>query len=254
MNSVSLRVVLSVVTLCWSACAEDGAEQGMVAVEAGRFWMGCNESVDSDCFPYELPYHEVQLDAYAIGVTEVTQEQYAACVTAGACREPSCDWEPVQKAAHPVVCVDWQMASDYCAWVGKRLCSEAEWEKAARGTAGLRFPWGNGEASCELAVMREAETVCQEEGTRPVGSRPDGQSPFGLQDMAGNVLEWVADWFAQDYYAHSPAANPRGPDSGQARVMRGGSFRASALTIRASYRAQADPAQGYYDLGLRCCR
>ncbi len=254
MSPGRLQVLLSLTALYWLGCAAKGDGGGMVTVEAGPFWMGCNAAADSDCFSYELPYHQVEVDRFAIGETEVTQEQYAACVGAGACGEPSCDWDPQARTRHPVVCVDWGQAGDFCRWAAARLCTEAEWEKAARGTEGLRYPWGNQEASCELAVMLEAESPCPTEGLQPVGSRPDGASPYGLQDMSGNALEWVSDWFAADYYAASPPANPSGPASGQSRVMRGGSFRATAVTLRSSYRAQADPAHGYHDLGLRCCQ
>jgi len=253
------RLTISMLFACASACAACGSgggsnSDGMVNVQAGAFWMGCNDFVDTDCLDYELPYHQVELDAYSIDQTEVTQAQYSACVEAGECTEPDCNWNPRAKGDHPVVCVTWQQAEVFCSWAEKRLCTEAEWEKAARGTDGCLYPWGNGQADCDLAVIREADVTCQYAGSQAVGSLPAGKSPCGVLDMAGNVLEWVADWFATDYYAESPPENPKGPHDGESRVMRGGSFQASARFVRASYRAQADPAFGYHDLGLRCCR
>lgn len=233
---------------------DDPGQSEMRSVESGTFWMGCDESRDQMCFPYELPYHQIQLDAFEVERTEVTQAQYAACLEAGECSRPNCEWDPGGKSSSPVVCVSWLQASDYCAYAGKRLCSEAEWERAARGTDGRIYPWGDQAPSCSLAVMDQDGPGCGSGGPLPVDSRPEGKSPAGAQDMSGNVLEWVADWYSASYYQQSPESNPPGPPEGVTRVIRGGSFNASALTMRASYRASANPEFGYYDLGLRCCR
>jgi eukaryotic-like serine/threonine-protein kinase len=238
-------------TGCSSGPGGPGA--GMLAIGAGSFWMGCNQEVDSACFSFEYPYHQVTLDSYEIDATEVTQAQYAECVEAAVCPVPSCEWDPDGHARYPVVCLTWYAAADYCEFQSKRLCSEAEWERAARGTDGNVYPWGNQPASCSLAVINDGGSGCGTNSFDEVGSRSAGDSPCGAKDMCGNVLEWVADWFGQDYYDLSPPNNPQGPDSGTARVMRGGSYNASATTARSSYRAQADPDMGYYDLGFRCC-
>jgi formylglycine-generating enzyme required for sulfatase activity len=226
----------------------------MASAGSGDFEMGCNQELDTECLDYEKPYHQVTLGGFQIDVFETTQEKYAQCVDAGVCAAPTCDWDPDARAQYPVVCITYPQASEYCGWAGKRLCTEAEWERAARGTDGRKFPWGNQDAGCDRAVMNDGEAGCGTLGAFPVGSRPEGMSPCGAHDMAGNVLEWVSDWFRLDYYQQSPEENPQGPASGTTRVMRGGSFNSGSLTLRTSYRAQADPHNGYHNLGVRCCK
>jgi len=170
---------------------------GMCLIPAGSFWMGCNSAVDNDCDSDESPYHEVTLSGYYIDKTEVTVDDYADCVTAGACTAPStassyCNWEVSGKGNHPVNCVNWSQAGEYCTWAGKRLPTEAEWEKAARGTDGRKYPWGNEDATCEYAVMDDGVNGCGTDSTWNVCSKsPAGDSPYGLCDMSGNVWEWV---------------------------------------------------------------
>jgi formylglycine-generating enzyme required for sulfatase activity len=238
---------------CWPDCPE------MVTVAAGKFWMGCNEAVDNECYDDEYPYHEVYLDAYEIDTTEVTVSAYGECVSGGGCTNPStfsgyCNWEKSGKESHPVNCVDWYQSDKYCKWAGKRLCTEAEWEKAARGTDGRKFPWGNEPASCEYAVMDDGWDGCGTDSTMAVGSKPKGASPYGAMDMAGNVWEWVNDWYDSDYYSISPASNPKGPESGSTRVRRGGSFYGYGFYLRVSLRFNFVPSAGYVLLGFRCCR
>lgn len=245
-----------VLATAWLACGCAGAGRGpqdSCRVEAGSFLMGCDPARDPACFAYERPCHRVELDAYRIGRTEVTQRAYAGCVEAGDCQEPSCNFDPAGHAGHPVACVTWEQAGAYCRWAGGRLCTEAEWERAARGDDQRLYPWGDGQASCTEAVMDEGGAGCGTGGTLPVGSRPAGRSPCGADDMAGNVSEWVSDWFATDAYPVDPVRNPAGPATGTNRVIRGGGFGAPAQMLRSSYRAQADPAHGYHDLGIRCC-
>ncbi len=147
--------------------------------------MGCNESVDSECDADEYPYHEIHLEAFDIEETEVTQAQYNKCIYEQYCTEPIlCDdyWDPVTLEDYPVGCVDWYQAGAYCSWAGRRLCTEAEWEKAARGPDGRRFPWGNEDASCLYAVMDDVDyggNGCGTLTTMPVGSKPAGSSPDG---------------------------------------------------------------------------
>jgi formylglycine-generating enzyme required for sulfatase activity len=219
---------------------------GICTVPAGNFWMGCNVEVDDDCDSDESPYHKVYVDAFEVYTTEVTVYAYDACVTAGQCDAPVCAQDGGDR---PVVCVDWFDADSYCGWAGKRLCTEAEWEKAARGTDGRTYPWGNEAPTCELAVMNGCPGTAQ-----PVGSKPVGASPYGALDMAGNVWEWVADWYDRSYYLSSPAGNPTGPASGSNRVVRGGSFDSGADNLRASNRHDDVPSFTYGILGFRCCR
>lgn len=246
---------LWITAVCFLAsCSSGGSTGGMVAVGASSFMMGCNQDVDTECLNFEEPYHEVTLSGFEIDIFETTQEKYAECLNAGDCGTPTCDWEPGARARHPVVCITYDQAQSFCQWAGKRLCTEAEWERAARGTDGRKFPWGNQAPSCDLSVMDDGGAGCGTLGAFAVGSKPGGQSPSGAQDMAGNVLEWTADWFGVDYYQQSPGENPQGPSSGTSRVMRGGSFNSTSLTMRTSYRAQANPTSGYNNLGIRCCK
>jgi formylglycine-generating enzyme required for sulfatase activity len=225
-----------------------------VLIPAGTFWMGCNEAVDTQCYSDEKPYHEVYLDAYYIDRTEVTAAAYEVCVTAGGCTAPgSGSYSTYQKPGmedHPINRVTWFQAEAYCAWAGKRLPTEAEWEKAARGTDGRKYPWGNATATCDLAVM----SACPGD-TQPVCSvSPAGDSPYGLCDMAGNVWEWVADWYSSSYYSSSPGSNPAGPASGSSRVVRGGRFGNDDVTLSVSIRYDDNPSAYYYFLGFRCGR
>ena len=218
--------------------------------------MGCNEAVDDDCFFDEYPYHEVYLDSYYIDVTEVTAADYAACVSAGGCTAAGsgayATYQVAGKESHPINYVDWYQAEAYCIWAGKRLPTEAEWEKAARGADGRKYPWGNESPTCDVAVT----SGCPGD-TQPVCSvSPAGDSPYGLCDMAGNVFEWVADWYSSDYYDTSPANNPTGPNSGSTRVIRGGSFDYYAVGLRVSDRGggYGFPSGGFVALGFRCAR
>ena len=228
---------------------------GMCFIPAGLFWMGCNSTVDSDCYGNESPYHEVTLSGYYIDKTEVTQGEYKKCVDAGECNTPSDNWDPIVTPNRPVVYVDWNDATAYCAWAGKRLPTEAEWEKAARGTDGRKYPWGNEDATCDYAVMDDGGNGCGTGSTWDVcGKSPAGDSPYGLCDMAGNVWEWVSDWYGSDYYSNSPSSNPTGPDSGSGRVRRGGSFVNDYDGLRASNRIVDYPSYDSGNLGFRCSR
>jgi len=228
----------------------------MKLVASGSFWMGCNTTVDSECQSDESPYHQVTLSGYYMDKTEVTQAEYKKCVDAGECDTPSCDWDPTGTPNRPVVCVTWSQAGEYCVWAGKRLPTEAEWEKAARGTDGRKYPWGNETATCDYAVMYDGSWGCGTGSTWDVcGKSPAGDSPYGLCDMAGNVYEWVSDWYDSGYYTNSQASNPTGPVSGSYRVLRGGSFvDHDYYYLRASTRYDYSPSADYYYLGFRCVR
>jgi len=227
---------------------------GMVEVyiPAGVFTMGSNFG-DGD----ESPVHEVTLDAFWIDKTEVTNAMYQKCVDAGICNEPQ-DTSSVTHnnyffnptfANYPVIYVTWYDAVDYCEWAGGRLPTEAEWEKAARGDDARDYPWG------DLSPTRNLANFGDNLGdTAEVGSYPDGASPYGALDMAGNAYEWVFDRYADDYYGYSPSDNPTGPNSGTQRVLRGASFNTSESVIRASNRGRYAPDITGDDDGFRCVR
>jgi serine/threonine-protein kinase len=218
----------------------------MVYVPAGKFLMGSTRG-DPDAYDNEKPQHTVYLDAFWIDSTEVTNAQYRKCVEAGACEEPGCwDDEMDNAPQQPVVCVTWSDARDYAAWVGGRLPTEAEWEKAARGTDGRIYPWGNRPPNCSKAnysgCLGKANTV---------GAYTSSASIYGALDMAGNVWEWVADRYDERYYAHSPKRNPQGPDSADRRVVRGGAFFDDPGSIRCAYRGGGSPNYWGDDVGFR---
>jgi formylglycine-generating enzyme required for sulfatase activity len=223
----------------------------LLPVPAGEFLMGCNEAIDADCRPNEKPARMVYLDAFSIDETEVTQAQYYQCVKAGMCRAPVC-WDPCNKANHPVGCVNRADAMSYCAWVGKRLPTEAEWEKAARGTDGLIYPYGNGPQSCDMGNIKGCRA---KDDTMPVGSFPQGASPYGVLDMFGNSVEIVADFYDEHYYEKNPpSANPKGPATGVDYVGKGGSVFSIPQFQRASTRDDYDPGYFKWGLGFRCAR
>ena len=253
--------------LCGEGCVFDvqgcGVSDDMVVVPGGEFEMGSNTEPD------EEPIRQMWVDTYWMDRTEVTVGAYEACVDEGACSEPStgpnCNWAqggPVAGfEAHPVNCVDWSQAEDYCAWAGggtKRLPTEAEWEKAARGTDGRTYSWGDmPEPSCSHVVMNDVAaggSGCGMGSTWVVGSKPQGTSPYGAQDMAGNMWEWVADWYGA--YGVGETNNPMGPPMGNGRVLRGGSWNNyNSNNFRAANRYGIFfPTVDIYAVGMRCAR
>ncbi len=225
---------------------------GMTRVPAGPFTMGCDGCVHwpGTLQVDEQPEHTVLLSAFDIDLTEVTHAAYNDCVSAQACTEPHSGFDPTGRADYPVTSVTWAQALEYCTWREGRLPTEAEWEKAARGTDGRTFPWGENDPACHLANI----DGCVGDHL-PVGSLPLGASPYGALDMAGNAWEWVADWYAEDAYQQHDCPNPTGPASGENRGYRGGSYGNLGELARASNRAATyNPDFGGSGLGFRCAR
>jgi formylglycine-generating enzyme required for sulfatase activity len=231
----------------------------MMYVPEGEFLMGSEDS-DSLAGKDEKPQHNVYLDAFWIDQTEVTNAKYKKCVDAGICNTP---WRQESWARetyfgdpqyndYPVIYVSWQDADSYCRWRGDRLPTEAEWEKAARG--GLEdklYPWGDAAPVCQVGAANGAMYgTCDDPDTVAVGSY--GANGYGLYDMAGNVSEWVADWYAMDYYDRSAFSNPQGPTSGDARVLRSGSWQDISRNMRAANRNRRGPDGSYSYYGFRC--
>jgi len=227
----------------------------MVYVPTGEFLMGSADS-DKAAQSDEKPQHTVYVDAFWIDRTEVTNAQYKKCAQAGACKASGYAGDSKYNGDdQPAVGVDWNRAQACCQWAGRQLPTEAQWEKAARGAQadGRIYPWGNQPATCEYAVMKDGSgSGCGKDAPWPVGGKPKGVSPYGALDMAGNVWEWVADWYDEKYYANSPSRNPIGPSSGQYRVLRGGSFVYDAQNVRGAYRGGNLPGHWYWNLGFRC--
>ncbi len=223
----------------------------LVYVPAGEFSMG-SSMYDRDLETNEVPLRKVNLDAFWVGRTQVTNAMFARCVDAGACRYSASDrtnprYKDPAFADHPVVYVSWQAAEDYCAWSGGRLPTAAEWEKAARGTDGWKYPWGN-----QAPTADSANTNNLVGDTSPVGQYPAGASPYGVLDMGGNVREWVWDWYDPYYYQYASANNPAGPIAGEKKVLKGASFSDSYRYARPANRLAHDPASPGINRGFRC--
>jgi len=225
----------------------DGAS--MVLVPAGEFIMGSDKGDDD-----EKPVHRVQTDSFYIDKFEVTNGRFAKFIDAIK-GEPPWGFDdkdtPVAHAEQPVRWVTWLDATAYCQWAGKRLATEAEWEKAARGTDGRQYPWGD-----ELPTQAHA-VFGQKEGSEslpPFSSRDKGKSPSGAQDMAGSLYEWVADWYDDEYYAKTPSQNPRGPSEGTQKVQRGGSYTNNPYRLRTSFRTKDNPTEARPNVGFRCAQ
>jgi len=227
-----------------------------VKIPAGEFKMGASD-MDEDAEDFEKPRHIVYLTDYWIDLIEITNDMYAGCVEQGVCAPPgkmssktrSYYFRDQEYRDFPVLNVTWDDADRYCKWAGRRLPSEAEWEKAARGASGLLFPWGNSPPSMRLANFGSLFG-----DTLTTGSFPEGASPFGILDMAGNVAEWVFDWYGGDGYAGSVYRNPTGPAQGEFKMIRGGSWYNQPVSLRSSSRLWNYPTLQSDTVGFRCAR
>lgn len=259
---------------------------GSVTIPASPFWMGQLSGGAAD----QKPMHKVDLDSYKIDIHEVTVAKYKACVDAGKCTAPKKQYEnkpsnptlgsfpklynwngPADRINHPINGIDWTQAKKYCESVGGRLPTEAEWEKAARGGCDASqsdedckklarlYPWGSAYPKCYHAVMVGTDpktkvngSGCGKGSTGPVGSLPDGKSLYGLFDMAGNVQEWVSDWYGYGYYTTGPPKNPKGPSSGNERVLRGGHLNSQSTDLSVTAREYDSEDKPSFATGFRC--
>ncbi len=225
------------------------AETPMVLVPAGEFTMGSTMADD------EKPVHRVYLDAFYMDKYHETVGQYAKYLEATDKEAPP-EWDIMNQPRHqkrPVVNVSWFDAASYCKWAGKRLPTEAEWEKAARGTDGRLYPWGN-EAPTRLHANFGKKKWANHMALVPVGMFELGKSPYGIYDLAGNAWEWVNDWYDHDYYKKSPTKNPQGPTSGKSKVVRGGNWLYVQEFLRSSFRFNAEPSGRQFGYGFRCAK
>jgi formylglycine-generating enzyme required for sulfatase activity len=251
----------------------------MLFLPGGTFSMGsteaeiqdalarCRESYrycNLDFYGQEAPQHLVTLDSFLFDQTEVTNAQYRKCVEAGECDAPTAcsegkpTFDDHSKADHPVVCVDWSDAQAYCQWAGARLPTEAEWEYAARGPDGTRYPWGNDRGGpwqnfCDATCKESWADQDMDDGyarTSPIDSYPEGGSWCGALDMAGNVYEWVLDWLGD--YPSTSQTNPTGPTTGWERLLRGSSWMSFWDRARGATRDSVDPGSRYDHIGFRC--
>ncbi len=268
-----------------SAIAPITCPQGMIAIPGGSFYMGSDDGL-----PFEKPSHQVTLQPFCIDEFEVSVDRYRSCSEAGRCKragatnewatitdkerktfDPLCNIrEPEEKAKHPINCVDWEMAEKFCREQGGRLPTEAEWEFAARGPDGRKYPWGDDDPASDRlnACGKECMAWGQKHGveeksmydaddgfpnTAPVGSFPKGASRYGVQDVVGNVWEWVADWYGE--YGKDEQQQPKGPASGDEKVIRGGSWNGSyASWVRPTFRYKDAPTKRSYGIGFRCAK
>jgi formylglycine-generating enzyme required for sulfatase activity/serine/threonine protein kinase len=268
-----------------AAAKPAGCPAGMLAIPGGSFFMGSDEGLK-----FEKPAHQVKLAPFCIDEFEVSVEKYKACSDAGRCKRAGItnDWasikekerqafdplcnirDPQAKAKHPINCVDWEMADKFCHEQGGRLPTESEWEFAARGPDGRKYPWGDDDpgaghlnACGKECVAWGAKNGIEEKAmyevddgfanTAPVGSFPKGASRYGVQDAVGNVWEWVADWYGD--YGKDEQENPKGPETGEERVIRGGSWNGSyASWVRPTFRYKDAPDKRSYGIGFRCAK
>ena len=225
----------------------------MVSVPGGEFEMGLDERYSG-----AEPAHTVTLDSFWIDQTEVTNAQYRLCMEGGSCDPPAKSGSNTRESYYgnkdygdyPVIYVSWHQAVDYCKWVGGRLPTEAEWEYAARGPNSSVYPWGD--SAPNDALLNYVNYHQDVHDTTKVGSYPSGASWCGALDMAGNVWEWVADWYGD--YPSDRQTNPSGPSFGKLRVIRGGSWGSTLCFVRSTVRFRNPPDDALFNVGFRCAR
>lgn len=256
----TIKYLLSVFLVCllhFSNISAAGIPLGMVYVSSGYSMMG-SEYGDLLASNNTKPYHLIYVDPFYIDVLEVTNADYAVCVAAGKCNEPESIASKTREnyytdptfAAFPVVNVTWQDAVDYCEFVDKRLPTEAEWERAARGIGdNRRYPWGN---SSPRSDNMNISLIPGD--TERGGIYSKGYSPYGVADMAGNVSEWVADWYQEYWYETKEKDNPQGPEIGFERVIRGSSFESKSTELHLAERTGMTPESWSYTVGFRCAQ
>jgi len=232
---------------------------GMVLVPGGMFLMGSDPQKDRAAGPQELPQHEVYLDAYWIDRYEISNVDYLRFVLGTGSEWPKFWREnpfPEKAALHPVINVSWYEADSYCRWAGKRLPTEAEWEKAARGENGPVFPWGDESAGWIKSNIAHpgSKRGFKYPPLANVSRYDKGVSPYGAYQMAGNVSEWVSDWFDPEYYGRGVDANPQGPEIGEMKVFRGGSWNEDPEVARSAGRNAGLPERKSYLTGFRCAK
>lgn len=247
--------------LPFSTHADNSAPRGMVLIEKGPFMMGSKKSMlelkphdlfntDRHTLGPENPAHEVYLDSFYIDIFEVTNEAYGKFIEETGAKKPKGWNDPdFNNPRQPVVGISWKEAVKFCKWQNKRLPSEAEWEKAARGKRPVKYPWGDTPPDSSKLNYNE-----ENKKTTPVGSYEKGKSDYGLYDLSGNVSEWVNDWHFPEYYLFSPKENPPGPEKGQYKVIRGGSWRNKAEDVDLVYRNATTPRNRSLSIGFRCAR
>jgi len=249
--------------------AQSPSHDEMVLIPAGQFLMGSDKKVDRNAYLAELPQRKIYLDAYEIDKFEVTTVQFLKFVLAKDL-PPLIDWQydggnfQETMVNHPVMHVSWDDADAYCRWAGKRLPTEAEWEKAARGDDARIYPWGNqmaglsrsnyGRTGLSGPVRDRPERLLLYPPIISVDKYDNAVSPYGIFQMSGNVAEWVADWYDPKYYASAPDRNPKGPENGTQRSFRGGGWIDSTPSVRAAQRNGTDPSTKMNWMGFRCAR
>lgn len=237
----------------------------MVRIDGGMFSRGTPVGQGDEG---EQPRRQIFVNTFWMDLYEVTVRDYKRCVDSGtcsvpdtgglACSGPQYNWGKNDRLNHPVNCVSIVQARQFCQWVGKRLPTEAEWEKAARGPKDSReYPWGDTSPTCAQACFNGDDQGCPNPTSCPVGTHPAGKSPYGLHDMTGNVWEWVSDHYAEDYYGAAPNRDPKGPrqPTGE-RVVRGGSFDDIGQYQRLAYRFNFEEPDSfsYVYIGFRCAK
>ena len=257
----TLFLVTFLIFLTIPAYAASAPPEGMVLIKKGSFQMGSKKSMlelkphdlfntDRHTLGPENPAHEVYLNSFYIDIHEVTNDAYAKFIQVTEVKKPK-GWNnpDFNKPQQPVVGISWKEAVKFCNWKNKRLPTEAEWEKAARGKLMVKYPWGNTPPdSSKLNYNAEINK------TTAVGSYEKGKSAYGLYDLSGNASEWVNDWHFPEYYLFSPKKNPQGPEKGQYKVIRGGNWRNNAKDVDLVYRNATTPKNRSLGIGFRCAR